>query len=288
MLKRLVITLLSTGCLIGAYGLYALWVTPFVQRESPVPKKQAKQKIDLQEKRGPQSEISTKYLPGLKWSWDAPFQMHDGNRYIFTERWERKPEDDYTDQEESGKHGEIEFTPFAMVVLDDDPDETPYTLISRSAVLQFEHGFEGTNFNPGRVVGGSLNGEFEIRGPKGLMLRGHNFVFQENPRRDPQMPTMAVTSPLAWSDDLVTFEYDGHYGTGHGLELKLIPASGVLSKDKPAVDGIETIRLRDHVEMHLLKKSDNPESPPEPVQINSDGPFVFDMISNTVTFSGIA
>ncbi len=39
--------------------------------------------------------------------------------------------------------------------------------------------------------------------------------------------------------------------------------------------------------MHLLKEGSRPGQPDERVQINSDGPFVFDMVSNTVSFSEV-
>ena len=132
-----------------------------------------------------------------------------------------------------------------------------------------------------------MKGVYEIRGPQGLWARGRNFFFQENPPRNPQFANAGDASPKAWSDDKVVFEYDGHRGTGHGLELKLIPDSKSNSRDKPAIAGIHTIRLRDHVEMHLLKAGNRPGQPDERVQINSDGPFVFDMVSNTVSFSEV-
>lgn len=288
MLKRLAITILATGCLCGAYGLYALCVTPMVQRETPVVQQQVKQRVDHPGKRGRHSEISEKYLPDSKWSWDALYQFHDGNRYIFTEKWERKPEGDFNKPGVQNPKGEIEFTPFAMVVINEDnPSEPPYTLVSRSAVLQFENGFESSNYNPGRIVGGALKGVYVIRGPQKLWLQGRNFFFQENPPRSPQFANTGDASPLAWSDDKVAFEYDGHRGTGHGLELKLIPDNSSDSQDKPAVTGIETIRLRDHVEMHLLKAGNRPGQPDERVQINSDGPFVFNLTTNTVSFRDV-
>ncbi|QDT50661.1 hypothetical protein Pan258_47410 [Symmachiella dynata] len=288
MLKRLAITILATGSLCGAYGLYALCVTPMVQREIPVVQQQVKPSVVEPGKRGQRNEISTKHLPDSKWAWDALYQFHDGNRYIFTEKWERKPETPSNIPGANGTKGEIEFTPFAMVVVnEDDPSEPPYTLVSRSAVLQFEKGFESTNYNPGRIVGGALKGVYEIRGPQGLWARGRNFFFQENPPRNPQFANAGDASPKAWSDDKVVFEYDGHRGTGHGLELKLIPDSKSNSRDKPAIAGIHTIRLRDHVEMHLLKAGNRPGQPDERVQINSDGPFVFDIVSNTVSFSEV-
>jgi hypothetical protein len=235
LLKRLAITLLVTGCLGGVYGLYALWVTPLVQREKPAVKRQAAQQVDLPGNRGEVNEIATKYLPEVKWSWDALYQFREGNRYMFTEKWERKTEDAFANPGKQDSKGEIEFTPFAMVMINEnDPSAPPYTLVSRSAVLQFEHGFESSNYNPGRIVGGSLSGEFEIRGPDGLRLRGHkNFVFHEYPRPDRQLPMLAETTPQAYCDGDVAFEYQGHHGTGHGLELKLIPDHGSDSQDKP-------------------------------------------------------
>ncbi len=95
---------------------------------------------------------------------------------------------------------------------------------------------------------------------------------------------MSEQTPLGWSDGPVNFEYDGHHGSGRGLELKLIPKRGEVSRDKPAVDGIHTVRLLQNVEMHLRPQSEKPGRPPERVQINSDGAFEFDLESNIVTF----
>ena len=127
MLKRLAITILATGSLCGAYGLYALCVTPMVQREIPVVQQQVKPRVVEPGKRGQRNEISTKHLPNSKWAWDALYQFHDGNRYIFTEKWKRKPETPSNIPGANGTKGEIEFTPFAMVVVNED-DRKPFFL----------------------------------------------------------------------------------------------------------------------------------------------------------------
>lgn len=259
----------------GTFCLYALWVTPLVQRahavvDEPSPKSRTKTKG-----RGPKSELAEKHLPATRWAWNAKYQTRtqDGSRYIFTEEWEQTPD------------GDIKFSPFAMIMPNlEEPDKPPYTLVSNSAVVQFQHGLDLSGADPGRIVGGSLKGNVKIHGPDGLTLRGKNFFFQETPLQDADSNPLVQNSPRAWSDEWVTFEYDGHRGKGFGLELELIPQRRIVSPDKPAVDGIRTVQLRRDVELHLLQNSDKPGQPPERVQVNSDGPFQFDLETHIATF----
>jgi len=263
---------MSVACLYGMFSLYALWVTPMVERDEPKVVEQAKAPVVEEGRRGPRSEIAERYLPNTRWAWNSLYQTHDGNRYIFTEKWEKTP------------GGEVKFEPFAMVVLNDDPEKPPYTLVSKSALLVFENGFDLSDYNPGRIVGGALEQEFEIYGDSGLWLRGHDLFFRETYLPDPQTGIVPDASPRAWSDKLVEFKYDGHYGTGFGLEIELIPDNNSDSQDKPAVSGFRTIRLRKDVEMHLCPQQENPDEPQEHVQVNSAGPFEYDLEANTATY----
>ncbi len=127
------------------YFFYALWVTPLVQRPVAEDERpQARAKVSTV-KRGQKSEQAEKHLPHAPWAIDAPYQYQSSekDRYIFTETREQTPE------------GQMKFSPFAMVVFDlDKPDEKPYTLVSNSAVIEFQNGLEfKNNFQPGRIVG---------------------------------------------------------------------------------------------------------------------------------------
>ncbi len=276
MLKRIAITLLSAGCLYGVFCVYALFVTPLVQREHQEEQRPVSRATEGTEKRGPKSDIAEQFLPHVPWALHARYQMknHAADRFIFMQSWEQTP------------RGEIKCTPFAMVMLDlENPQEPPYTLVSDSAVLEFQNPLVlERNSNPGRIVGCALNGDVEIRGKFGLRLQAPNFYFRERPFEDSDQVALADRSPRAWSKGLIQFEYDGHNGTGEDLDLKLIPKRAQLSRDKPAVDGIQTIRLHKNVEMHLRPESEDPQRSEEMVHINSAGAFEFNLQTNVVTF----
>lgn len=272
MLWRLLSTLLTAGCLYGAFSLYALWVSPLVERDETVAKDQ-NPAPKVHHGRGPESPVAKKHLPNVRWTWNANYQTRSDDRYIFCEEWERTPS------------GEIQFSPFAMITIDEaEPDKPPTTVVSQSALIQFEEKFEMASKNPGRIVGGALKGHVQIRGDNGLEVFGKNIFFQEVPPREPGVPQLAITSPRAWSDEKVAFQYAGSRGSGLGLEMKLIPKRSDISRDKPAIEGIHTVRLRSNVEMHLRQENDKPGAPPERVQINSRGPFEFDLRTNIAKF----
>jgi lipopolysaccharide export system protein LptA len=151
------------------------------------------------------------------------------------------------------------------------PAAEPYIIVSDSALVEFAEKFEIRNPRPGRVIGGALEGKVRIRGPEALLIDTQNINFSEGALR-------------VWSDHLVKFFQGPHSGRGLGLELDLIPASGPLSEDKPAVTGVRTLRLRKDVAMELVSASKTEEKPDETVFVDSQGAFEYEVEAHVATF----
>jgi hypothetical protein len=224
--RRTLLTVSTAACLCGMYEAYALFVSPLFSpqqirepvgpgRGQPLPKPPENRR---------QAE---KHLSDQEWASDSPYQFRTESGFFYFREWEKI--------EQTGK---IRFHPFAMIwwPKGSDPEETPYTIVSDAALVEFAQKFEITNPHPGRVVGGALEGKVRIRGPKDLSIDGRNFNFAEKATR-------------IWSDHKVAFQQGPHTGRGQGLELELIPAIGPPDNDKPAVTGVRTVRLRKDVQM---------------------------------------
>ena len=96
------------------------------------------------------ADLAKKYLPDQAWAADAAYQMGiDNGAVIFFENWERSEENNM-----------VRFKPFAMIWMQagHDPDEEPICVISDSARVEFVRKFDFPNPQPGRVIGGALEG----------------------------------------------------------------------------------------------------------------------------------
>lgn len=174
-------------------------------------------------------DIAREHLPHAEWANRARYAVRTSGSYVFADEWEK--------EENSNR---VVFSPFALVWRSPDspPEEPPLTIVCDAASLEFAEKFDIRNPNPGRVVGGSLQGPVSIRGPNGLVVETRNLSFSEASQR-------------AWSDNEIEFAYGPHRGRAHGLELDLIGKAGPRDADKPAIDGIRTIRLVSNVKFQL-------------------------------------
>src|SRR4029077_7130495 len=168
----------------------------------------------------------------------SKYQFRSDSGFFYFEEWETLDT------------GQVRFKPFAMIwrPKGHPPEKAHYPIVSDSALVEFASKFEVRNPNPGRVIGGALEGKVRIRGPDNLAIDGKHFNFAERALR-------------IWSEHVVHFQQGPHQGNGHGLDLDLIPAPESKDPDKPAVSGIKTVRLRKDVEMRLVSE---PKAQPKP------------------------
>ena len=249
--------------LTGAYLLYSMLVSPWIT-PLPVKKPLPPTDGDGQPRVVRNVELARRYLSAQPWAAQAPYQFSSKDKTFFY----------FKDWDQIVETGAVRFEPFALIWfkrMDDNSDE-PVTMVAESAVVKFASKFSLSNPNPGRVVGGKLEGEVHISGPNGLSIDGRNFIFSESALK-------------VWSDDDVKFAYGPgpHRGTGHGLQMELIPAGESPTSDELAINGVRSIRLRRNVHMNLLMDAEANKEPTK-VNIRSDGAFNFDLDTNIATF----
>lgn len=218
---RLLFTIATVSCLMGVYAVYAVATRPFVvipdlPERSNDPTEHAAAHRPLENVR-----VAQEHLPEQSWAAESQYMMRSGQSFIFTQSLEPVPSD-----------GRVRVRPFAMVWVQKEKDgrEKAVTIVSDSALVRFAAGFEGSNPNPGRVIGAVLDGEVQLKGPDGLAIGGKQFIFDES------APSLISTNP-------VKFKYGSHNGWGASLNVKLIPAEGPPGRDRPHVFGIRTVRL---------------------------------------------
>ncbi len=258
-MRRLAFLLLTGTALCGAYAGYAALVVPLVRvpvRTAEVP---AESHVENAVRPAEHTRISAQWLHAHDWTASAKYLLRTDDMFIFANEW--------TPQ---GDQGQIRFRPFAAVWLSEDKSgsEQAVTLSSESALLKFQSGFQLDNPKPGRVTGGTLNGDVQITGPDGLDLRGQNFHFSE--------ATRSIFSHAG-----TTFRFGENHGQAEQMTIHLLKSEGVVPKDRPNVVGVESVELRKNVLMHL--KLDN-DSQTQPIQIKCTGKFEYRVESRTAVY----
>ncbi len=198
--KRVGITFTAGALLTGFYSIYAMVLRPVVETPGLAPVA-ASETVPAPPPPRQGVEMAERYLASQRWAAKAKYVIRTEEAFVYFEEWE--------DLENSEA---ARFTPFAMIYTtkNREPDEEPITVISDSAYVRFARKFSITTPDPGRVVGGKLEGNVQIRGNNNLQVLGRNFVFNEQAMR-------------IWCDNHVDFVYGPHKGNGHGLQIELIP-----------------------------------------------------------------
>lgn len=268
MYNRLLFTGSTAACLLGVYAIYAVLTRPLVViPEQPVAAHEPTQRA-VPHWPAENVRIAQTFLAEQPWAAKSPYMLRSGPVFIYTQKWEHQPGDP-----------RIRFVPFALVWMhqDEQGNESAVSLVSDSAQLRFASDFDGFSLSPGRVVGAVLDGEVQVKGPDGLAILGKQFVFDES------APSLVSTYP-------VQFQYGSHYGRGHNLNMKLIPADGPPGKDRPHVFGVRTVRLgsgvnpADYVRLNLsLPPQDG--QPQKPLKVQCAGDLEYDVLQYTATFS---
>ncbi|RPI86359.1 MAG: hypothetical protein EHM42_06035, partial [Planctomycetaceae bacterium] len=234
MSERFYRTLVTIALLLALKGAYALLISPLATppEERPLAASTGARAgqgslesgdgdSHIPQHRRDLLDIAREHLPHAEWAARARYAVRTSGSFVFADDWEK--------EENSNR---VVFSPFALVwrAPESSPDDPPLTIVCDAAALEFAEKFDIKNPNPGRVVGGSLQGPVSIRGPNGLAVETRNLSFSEASQR-------------AWSDSDIEFAYGPHRGRAQGLELDLIGKTGPRDHDKPAIEGIRTIRL---------------------------------------------
>lgn len=259
--RRTLLTLSTAACLCGTYALYGVIISPLVSPGPALLREPVVSSREFQNVTSEEKEQAEKYLSHHPWTANAKYAVRNNQTLVFAR-----------EREHIADTGKIRFKPFAMIwrQKNEKRDAPPLTIVAESAVVNFARKLD-FNGNPGRVIGGALEGAVEIRGPQGLSVEGRDINFAEEALR-------------VWSDNAVNFRFAEHRGRGQGLELDLVPEPGPPADDKPAIVGVATVRLLKDVEMHLVSRPAKDGAPGETVNVASAGKFEFGVESHVASF----
>ncbi len=251
---------IASSLLTTLYAAYSLWITPVFTQAKPRPSV-ASQPETLPSNLAENVAWAKKYLQPYPWTLEQGYQFRTPQAYIYTQSWEHL---------EGGE--QIRFTPFALIWRQqgDDIDREPIRVVSQSAVVQFEHAFEISDPNPGRVISGYLEGAVDILGADGLVITGRNFTFSE-------------ASQSIWTDHSVDLVQGPNRGHADGMDIKLVTNPIDQNQSSSAIAGIREIKFRRGVELDMLTDVQNPTSG-IPLRIRCRGSLVYDVAGAVAMF----
>ena len=264
--RRALLTLSSACSLFGLYMLYASLVGRMIAAPSINGPHNPR---GSHRPNGPIESIAQAraHLGSNSWAANAKYKIRTANAFVYFEQW--TPDD--SDKGVRSKPFGVRFKPFAVIWIQQgkQEDEAPLVISSESAYIKFASKFDFTDPNPGRIIGGALEGSVRITGPDALAIKGRNFHFTEESMR-------------IWSGDSVEFAYGPHTGSAHGFQVKLIADEVARRDEKLAASGIESIQLLQRVKMNLV--SEDRKRQPIDVKLQSAGSFEFVVETNNATF----
>lgn len=267
---RVLLTTSVTSGLFGLYVVYALVMNTLIGVQTL----ETAKPVELPPPEPPADyrQMAEQYLTSTEseaWEQQALYRVRSGDAYLYYNEWEHRP---YRDNDPDNA---VEFNPFAMI-LQNHPDR-PFTMQAETALMRFAKEFDFSNPDTGRPVDGALRGKVRITGPNGLVILGRNFVFQEDVQR-------------IFSEEMVQFRFGNHYGTAGGIQLDLDIDPEKIAKEQFAVAGVNFIKLRRHVDLHLSpKQAGDEELSPEPLgnveelTVTCQGGLIFDTALNVAT-----
>jgi len=269
--RRGFLTVSTAVGLSSLYGAYAQFVNPLVTPTLSL--SAAGHDFGPIQRPKDSREIAERWLPSQPWAARADYQLRTGEAFVYFNEWEP------TDSDKA-----VRLKPFALVwMTEGDDGAEPIRISCDSAYLQFPSEFKMPIANPGRVIGGELEGKVRIQGKDGLDIVGKNFVFSESAMR-------------IWSDNHVQFKHGPHRGHAMQLQMELIPDETAGPNDAVAVSGVKSVRLRKNVVMDMQLDEELPSArksateplgkakPSAPVNIRSNGSFSFVTETNVATF----
>ncbi len=169
--RRTVFTMSTCMVLCGVYEAYAVFVSPWFSPRVDIVKEEKHVEEPAAPKPAENRRQAELYLSDQTWASDSKYQFRSDTGYYYFMEWDTVE-----------PTGQVRFQPFAMIwrPKGHPPEKAPYTIVSESALVEFASKFEVTNSNPGRVIGGALEGNVRIRGPDNLAIdHGQYFNFAE-------------------------------------------------------------------------------------------------------------
>lgn len=172
----------------------------------------------------------------------------------------------YFNHREAVNEGEgIRVWPAALLISNPEkPDEQPLTLLSKSALIQFDEQLSLTEIREERVLSVALEDEVLIKGPEGMRIRGEDFIFSR--------PAKHIYSNLP-----IQFAYAEHSGSADSVLIELDMTDDPANKGRFQIHGISTIRLTDNIRIESII---DPEKPPATVYCS--GSLNYDFPTSTV------
>lgn len=259
---RLILTVSTTASLCGAYALYSWVVTPIFTPAPAMPIVSGGSSGEVANRPAESHDAASRFLAEYPWTAEAKYVWSD-RHIVFAE-----------DMQLNEQTSELELRPFAMIMRRGrEATDEPITVVCDSARLTFSEPFDRSSYKLGRVIGAVLSGEVRVRGANGLAINTRNVVFQESSHR-------------VWSDHPLTFESGQNHGSALGLEMELIPLRGIRDEDKPAIEGVRTVRLLRNVDMVLRRETKQASGPPqvENAHVTSAGSFEFNLETLVASF----
>ncbi len=159
----------------------------------------------------------TSRIDGLEdghWAHNAPFHFKDENRILVFQKFddgETTSNDTFAPSSKKPLGQSMKISPVVIIWKNDDPNEEPVIVTANEAKIDLSQrvALMSETQQSARVISGTVSGEVEIRGPKNLDIRGHEFFVDEN-------------SMKLWSRHHVDFGWEGHVGKAKGgVEIHL-------------------------------------------------------------------
>ena len=305
MFARIKRTVASFVAVVAVFWVYRLLAVPLLEppeRPKRVVVTTPEQRAEIAQKQQDRLGGYARFFRPDSWELDNPMIIEGDTSKVLLKDYRSLPDDPK----------KMEIKPCTIVYFPDgdaeDTNSTRRVVIVRvpeRAVLEFD---EEVNLN-----------KFEMGGRlKGAVLYGPIIVESAATRPDGSDSLYLKTHDVQLVDNVITTpnEVDFSYGksTGHGrsMRIELLPAENSAGSKRrgPNFGGIQTLELTYDVTMHLQPGSSgltstvqnpsggavgavsaslgpgssNSNQPQSPIDIRSEGPFQFDLVSNVATF----
>ncbi|APZ93123.1 hypothetical protein [Fuerstiella marisgermanici] len=251
---------LSAAVAVGFAGLYLLFraaTAPYLEVERERMEVVASP-VEMESISADARDEATKYFPAHSWVAESGKHFRDAGRYLFCK-----------DFELSDDRHSVVVRPVA-ILWRADKDDVPLTIVADKARLTSDTRFSVEGGGLGRITGGALSGNVQIRGPRGLEIKGGTFQLHEKP--------MHLST-----GEQVSFRFDGHHGFAtSGVDIYM---NGT-STDIETLSDLSKIHLLGRVRCNLVLRGRRPSDATQELHINAARGFVFDVPMKTGTFSG--
>lgn len=199
------------------------------------------------------------WFPDDPWVAQSGKHFRDSGRYVY-----------FQDFDLINDSHSVIFKPIAMLWRPDE-GEVPVTVAAESAQIDHSRRFSLQDAQLGRITGGYVAGNVQIRGPDGLSITARTFHLSED-------------SMMLWSSEPVQFAWQGHTGSAEsGIEIHFNgdPAEGLMK-----VTDIRRINLLGRVICNIDMPGRRLGDEDLKVRVLARQGFEFDLLTRTATFQG--